>query len=181
MHELEDLSCVVVDFLSDFNVVHAQIVTKTITEKKRILNLLLQKFTDLGLNEKVFTREDFFEICLDEGVEIIWHDGDESWYMEVAGKAYISLSNALEGYDELFTMFHELAHHFCHGGRAPELALFNCVKSSKDEFEANAVAVLAICPEERLLSGELNEEAETDPVLRAILKLRMKLLLDYGI
>ena len=93
------------------------------------------------------TEEDFWLICANEQVEIVWSQRRYAFYftdplLNIKG---IVLPDRLSGPKLLFAMFHELAHHFLHGGDEPCIA-FQGLSDSKCEAEADAVALVALMP-----------------------------------
>lgn len=129
------------------------------------MNLLLHKFKTLGLGVRVFSEADFYSICEKENIRVIEIDEPFSFWLFLNGKSYIILHKRLRGYKLLFTMFHELAHHFLHhGNELHAVEAFNS-NNSKNEYEADLFATIAIYPYPAILSGELTEYEEFDRYL----------------
>lgn len=99
-----------------------------------------------GLDVRPLTEEDFFEICRREDITVLEQDVPTSFYMRCDSVPVIVLKRSERGLRRLFSAFHELGHHFLHGGRSDSLALFRGSRESKSELEADAFAAIALCP-----------------------------------
>lgn len=143
------------------------------------MNLLLEKFYYLGLNSRQFTEEDFFSLCEREDIRVIETSEPFSFWMNLDGESVIVLNKRLRGYKLLFTMMHELAHHFLHYGDSPNSVAAFGACNSRQEIEADAFATLAIYPLDALLSGELLDAEIGDRYLRKIRRERERLHFLY--
>ena len=131
------------------------------------MNLLLRKFRHLGLNSRYFTEDDFFEICEAERIRV--KESEEfSWWMNLDGESCIILDRHLRGYELLYTMMHELAHHFLHHGDELHAIEASGANNSKNESEAHKIAVIAVYPRKALKTGDLLEFEKYDPFLKTI-------------
>lgn len=145
------------------------------------MNLLLTKYKDFGLNSRRFSEEDFFRICEEENILIKEISQPFSWWMCLDGMSCIVLYRKLRGYRLLFTMFHELAHHFEDAGEALNAVEPFGASNSKMEVRADFFAVIAIYPLEALHTGELLEDEKYDPFLKHIRLEREKINFLYGV
>ncbi|MET0752587.1 MAG: ImmA/IrrE family metallo-endopeptidase, partial [Pyrinomonadaceae bacterium] len=73
-------------------------------------------------------------------------DVSTSFYMSVLGEPTIVLNKRLKGLKRIFAMFHELSHHFLHGGKDAANAFYFGLVESKAEVEADALALIALIP-----------------------------------
>ena len=145
------------------------------------MNSILFKFAHLGLNSRAFTEQDFYRLCEAEKIQIIETDEPFSWWMTLDGQSYIVLNRNLRGYKLLFTMLHELSHHYLHGGCS-----LNAIKSfgsnrRREEREADFFATLAVYPLPVLLSGELVVYEAHDPYLCIIRQRREEIYRRFGL
>lgn len=94
------------------------------------------------------TEDDFWRICADEDIEVCWSRRKYAFYFTVPDDdlRIIVLPERFTGVRLLFAMFHELAHHLLHGGDQPSMALMGR-SDPKWEFEADAVALIALMPD----------------------------------
>lgn len=100
-----------------------------------------------GFGRRAMTEIDFYKICDRDDIEIFWSDKRFPFYFTVPDDdlRVIVLPKRLNGVRLLFVMFHELAHHWLHGGDDPCLAFLGG-RDSKCEAEADAIALLALMP-----------------------------------
>jgi Zn-dependent peptidase ImmA (M78 family) len=114
---------------------------------KYILNGL-SKY-DIGL--RPLTEDDFYRICEAENIEVVWSDKKFSFYLaDPEFDIYcITLPKRRKGLRLLYEMFHELGHHFMHVGSEPAAA-FSGLTNTKDELEADAIALVALIPRSKL-------------------------------
>lgn len=113
------------------------------------MKIILENLKPWGFNERQLTETDFYSICEREGIEIIWSQEKYSFYFTALGVHCIVLPKRLKGLKLLFAAFHELGHYFAHSGHEPA-ALFNGLTQTKDECEADAIALIALMPRNRL-------------------------------
>lgn len=140
-----------------------------------------EKLRELGLGSGHITENDFYRICEEYGIKAKTSKFPFSWWMTVDGDPCIVLHDRLKGSEMLFTMFHELGHHFMHGGEDLQNVYAFGSNNSAKEFEADVFAYLAICPIEVLMSGALREAEVHDPYMRGFRKQREKLYFLYGV
>lgn len=113
------------------------------------MKILLEKLAGLGLNRRQLTESDFFAICEAEGIEVVWSEKKFSFYFSALGEHCIVLPKRLRGLRLQFAMWHEFGHYAAHSGSEP-VALFEGLTHSKDEAEADAIALVALMPIEKL-------------------------------
>jgi Zn-dependent peptidase ImmA (M78 family) len=105
--------------------------------KKIIKRLLIY-----GWNEKVFTDEDFYYFCQNEG--LIVFEGSRGFpgeYFIRRDKPIILLHPKLTGFTKTWIAFHELAHHWMHSPSPFSLTL-----ESKIEIQADAISTPMLIP-----------------------------------
>lgn len=149
------------------------------------MHSLLTKFEKLGWNRRAFTEADVYRICRREKVKIIEYpiSGTLGFYMRCAGRCIITVDSRLRGVRRVYVLLHELAHYFLHvPAEATAAHFFRLRPDTKQEFEAEAFAVVAVLPETLLRStlaegGDFEEEGFT----RDIIEFRLKVLEMYGI
>lgn len=122
------------------------------------MNFSLGKLSKYGFNRRVLTEQDFYDICQAEGIEVFEMDVPTSFYFSVNGKHFIVIKSKLKGLRKTFSMFHELAHHFLHGGKDAANAFFFGLLHSKNEIEADAVALIALLPKTALKDYQFLED-----------------------
>ncbi len=83
-----------------------------------------------------------------------------SFYMSAASESFIILSNKLKGLKKTFVMFHEIAHHFSHETRGAASAFVYNLLNNKNEFEADALALIALLPLGELKSFDFLDERQ---------------------
>lgn len=145
------------------------------------MKILLNILKRYGFNIRALTEEDFYAICESEGIHVIETDVVTSFYMPVLGEPTIVLKKGLKGLKRLFVMFHELAHHFAHGGKDANNAFFFDMTISKKEFEADAIATIAILPLSSLENYDFLDEHPRSRFAKQLYKDRQKLWFLHGI
>jgi Zn-dependent peptidase ImmA (M78 family) len=140
----------------------------------------LNKLSDCGFNRKFLTEKDFYDICEKENITVLEIDVSTSFFMTVEGKSFIVLKSRLKGLPRVFTMFHELAHYFLHGANRGTNAFYFGMLQSKAEFEADALATIALVPRFALNSYDFLEE-HPNRYARKLFKNRQKLEFLYGV
>ncbi len=130
----------------------------------------------IGWNEKVFTEEDFSQICEAEKVSVVeWKIKPRGEYLIHEGFPFIVLRPNLKSRWRSWVCWHELAHHFLH---YPGHYLFNQSNARKVDFEANFVASVALIPTKLVLSLTFSEIAEEYNYPNRLIELR-KQIYDY--
>ncbi|MCD9188293.1 MAG: ImmA/IrrE family metallo-endopeptidase [Pyrinomonadaceae bacterium] len=142
--------------------------------------VLTQKLKDYGFNERAMSEADFYTICESENIKVIETDAPTSFYFSVEGNHFIIIKKSLKGLRKTFSMFHELAHYFLHGGDHLSRAYFYGMLKSKNEFEADALAVIALLPRKSLKSFDFLEE-HPNRFARKLYQDRQKLEFLYGV
>lgn len=110
-----------------------------------------------GFNRRELTEKDFYEICEREGIIVLEMDVPTSFYFRAEGLSFIVIKKRQTGLRRLFSMFHELAHHFLHGGQTAESAFFFGLLETKAEIEADALATVALVPHSSLANFDFLE------------------------
>ncbi len=104
----------------------------------------LAKKKIVGWNQKIFTEENFYQICEAEKVSVVeWKIKPRGEYLIHEGFPFIILRPNLNPQWRSWVCWHELAHHFLH---SPGHYLFNRSNARKVDFEANFVASIALIP-----------------------------------
>lgn len=129
-----------------------------------------------GIGSRALTEIDFERICLREGVDVFWSSKRYPFYFTVPEDdvKIIVLPKRLTGFKLLFAQYHELAHHFLHGGDDPCIAFLG-QSDKKCEAEADAIALVSIFPTVRqppLLYSRFERKLWDD---------RLALYFNYGI
>lgn len=140
----------------------------------------LEKLKRFGFNEKFLTDKDFYDICEQENITVLEMDVTNSFYMSVKRKSFIILKKKLKGLQKSFAMFHELSHHFLHGTNEGTSAFYFGLLNTKDEFEADALATIALVPRFALSSYDFLEE-HPNRYARQLFRNRQKLEFLYGV
>jgi Zn-dependent peptidase ImmA (M78 family) len=109
------------------------------------MHQVLRRVRAYGIGKRAQTEEDFHRICEAEGIEVIWSKEKFSFYFTMLGHHFIVLPNRRRGLKLLFAMFHELGHYFAHVGDEPQAAFLSDAHT-KDEAEADAIALIALMP-----------------------------------
>ncbi len=115
------------------------------------MKLLLNALKQHGIGVRAQTEDDFWRICESEQIKVEWTAENCSFYLAIPELSIriICLPKRRKGLRLLFAMFHELGHHFAHTGKEP-IAAFEGNCDSKDEFEADAVAMISIIPRNQI-------------------------------
>jgi Zn-dependent peptidase ImmA (M78 family) len=113
------------------------------------MKLILKKLEVYGIGKRPMTEDDFYNICEIEGIEIIWSDNKFAFYFSILGEHFIVLPKRRKGLKMLFAMYHELGHYAAHAGDEPEAAFFG-MTHTRDEIEADAIALIALMPKAKL-------------------------------
>lgn len=140
----------------------------------------LEKLSQFGFNEKFLTEHDFYEICEQENITVLEMEVSTSFYMSVSGKSFIVLKKKLKGLRKTFTMFHELSHHFLHGGNRATNAFYFGLLNTKAEFEADTLATIALVPNFALRSYEFLDE-HPNRYAKQLFRNRQKIQFLYGV
>jgi Zn-dependent peptidase ImmA (M78 family) len=112
---------------------------------KHLLNSLEKRY---GIGERPMTDDDFYRICETEEIEVLQSPEKFSFYFTMLGEHFIVLPKRRKGLKLLHAMFHELGHYAMHVGNEPGAAFLN--GHSKDEAEADAIALIAMIPKSKL-------------------------------
>lgn len=111
------------------------------------MKMLLTRARLLGVGIRPITLEDFYEYCNRDGIRVIWSDEKFPFYFSIRGVPFITLPKKLTGPKLLFAALHEFAHHKLTPGTT---ALFGG-ELTRDEFEADVWALVAMMPSCELL------------------------------
>lgn len=112
---------------------------------------------------KRHSLEDFYKDCDKAGIKVIRSDEKFSFYFCIGNIPFIVLPKRLTGLPLLFAALHESAHALYHPGST---ALFG--GDSKDEEEADAIALVSMMPDCELLDD--SDDAYTLWMCRMALK-----------
>lgn len=108
---------------------------------------LIQTLERFGIGHRPLTIDDYWHFTAIDDIETVWSVKRYAFYFSIP--AYdikgIVLPEHLQGTELLYVMFHELAHHWLHGGDDPSIAFYGN-GDKKAEAEADAVALLALIP-----------------------------------
>lgn len=143
---------------------------------------LLTQLKPYGINERLFTEDDFHRIREQEGVHLVEVPLPEmEWqgiYTVYRNVPTIAISANLTGVRRLHVLFHEMAHHWLH---APKTRFFSKNTLEKIQYEAEAVAAYALIPEPllRSLIAEPFLDVETYPI--GLLIFRLQLFDKYSV
>lgn len=133
-----------------------------------------------GLDVRPLDENDFLHICEHEQIIVLERSVPTSFYMRCDGVPAIVLKKGERGLRRLFSAYHELGHHFLHGGESDSLALFRGSRDSKSEIEADAFAAIALCPAIALESHRWLDE-HPEAFARRIWIMRMHIRETYRI
>ena len=96
------------------------------------------------IENRAFTKEDFYRICESENITAKEMDSPTSFYLRVKSKLFIVVEEKLEREKKIFAMMHELGHHFLeHRGRKMQNAFYFDSRDKENEAEADGFALLA--------------------------------------
>lgn len=140
----------------------------------------LEKLKKYGFNERQLSADDFYNICEVENITIIEMETSTSFYMTANNKSFIILKKNLRGLRRNFTQFHELAHHFLHGGRGITGAFYFGLLDNTQELEADALALIALIPLPELKSYEFLEDHPNRYAVK-LFRERQRLYFLYGV
>lgn len=116
------------------------------------MHQILRRVQAYGIGTRAQTEEDFHRICETEGIEVIWSREKFSFYFTMLDHHFIVLPKRRRGLKLLFAMFHELGHYFAHAGSDPQVAFLSDAHT-RDEAEADAVALVALMPKHEIMSN----------------------------
>lgn len=133
-----------------------------------------------GFNARPLEEQDFYTICEREGITVLEWKVPTSFYMSCSGEKVIVLKQGERGLRRLFAAYHELGHHFLHGGEYDSISLFRGPRDSKDEIEADAFAAIALCPDVCLKDFEWLGRHSDDFAVR-VWVIRNRIFREYGI
>ena len=110
---------------------------------------LLKNLEPHGIGIRPLTEEDFWSICEKENIEVIWSPEKFSFYFSVLGRKFITLPKRKRGLRLLYAMFHELGHALASPGLEVDAAFLSAAHT-KDEAEADAIALVAMIPKHKI-------------------------------
>lgn len=132
------------------------------------------RLKELGWNERVLTRHDFYTICRDD--DVLVRDADMRWsglYLVCEEVPVIVLNDKLVGPERIFVGWHELGHHLLH---PPGMAFFcNDSTKRKVEFEAQRFAACALLPLPLMSSMHVDEIEHEYGYPRELVQFRARL------
>lgn len=133
-----------------------------------------------GFNQRSMTESDFYSICEIKNINVFEHDCPTSFYFSIENRHFIVIKKSLKGLQKTFSMFHELAHYFLHGGKDFSVAYFYGLSRSKNELEADAFALLALLPKNSLNDFDFLEN-HPNRYARKLFNDRKNLYFTYGV
>ena len=149
------------------------------------MRLITEKLNRLGVgwNERSLTETDFYRLCKRFKVNVVEMPlRTDGFYYRVKGRDYIAIDSRLTGARKLLVQFHELAHFLLHTPESGATANFHGVgRRTRQEREADAVALCSLIPRHRLESHELTEICELEDLSPEMLASRCEILERYGI
>lgn len=149
------------------------------------MKTLLAKFAGLGWNRRALTETDALRICRREKIKIVEYplSGTLGSYFRCAGRDYITVDSRLRGVRRLYVLLHELGHYFLHVPPDTAAAYFFRLKpDTKQEFEAETFAVVALLPEPMLRRLLASSEEEWEAGFTGeMIEFRLKVLDRYGV
>lgn len=133
------------------------------------------------IGRRPLDEKDFYAICEQERITVIWHGGRKAFRFSVLDRPFIALPKRLNGLKLLFAAFHELGHHFLSAGDPVEVAWLGMDEDDREELECNAVALVAIIPRSHL--HRIDEILDLWPprFARELRAERLRLYFLYGV
>jgi Zn-dependent peptidase ImmA (M78 family) len=142
-------------------------------------------FSELGWGERALEEEDVLRILRREKIKLAEYpiSGSLGFYMASAGRHFITVDSRLRGVQRLHVILHELAHYYLHvPAHATAAHFFRLRPDTKQEFEAEAFALVALLPEPKLRRLLATPEEEWEPGFTAeMVEVRLKVLQLYGV
>lgn len=149
------------------------------------MRTLLDKFSPLGWNERVFTEEAFTRICRRERIKVVEYPltASPGFYIVCRGRHFITVDSRLRGVRRLYVQLHELAHYFLHvPPHATAAHYFRLRPGTKQEHEAEVFAAVALLPEPKLRRMLKVPAEEWEPgFTKEIIEFRLRVLETYGV
>lgn len=134
---------------------------------------LIEKNTPPEWNVRVLTEDDFWTYCDERNIDVRPVQLEQPGYsITDPAKPIIFIHDELRGIERLYTLYHELGHHFLH----PSRIQFFCGWDQKIEFEANVIAACALVPRTLLTHHWPSEIAELYGYPNWLVTFRQKLL-----
>jgi len=149
------------------------------------MNFSLEKFTslDIGWNERPLNDADFYRLC--RRFKITVEELPlrvEGFYYCVLGRHFIAVDSRLPDRKKIFVMFHELAHYLLHAPNHNETASYHGVgRATRKELEADAFALVALIPQNWLLTRTADAMIADDGISPEILRQRFQLFETHGV
>jgi hypothetical protein len=115
--------------------------------------LSLATLAKYDFNKRRLTETDFYAICEQRSISVLELDVLTSFYIyhPKLDRKTIVLDCKLRGVAREFAMFHELSHALLSSRLNDPQALFMGMCDTKEEYEADAFASIALIPRARLL------------------------------
>lgn len=148
------------------------------------MRFISDKITNLGFgwNERPLTEADFYRLCKLLKVNVVEIPlRTNGFYYRVMGRDYIAIDSRLSGVRKLMVQFHELAHFLLHMPESGATANFHGVgRKTRQEREADAVALCAVIPKTMIEDRDLVELADNYAVSPEMLAERYEILDRFG-
>lgn len=149
------------------------------------MRFLIDKLNSLkiGWNERELTERDFHRICKRLKINVIEMPlRTGGFYYRVMGRDYIAIDSRLTGPRKLLVQFHELAHFLLHTPESGATANFHNVgRKTRQEREADLVALCAVIPKSWLEARSLDEIVDEHTISADVLRERLDILEKHGI
>lgn len=148
------------------------------------MKFIYERITKLGFgwNERSLTEADFYRVCKRFRVNVVEMPlRTNGFYYRVLGRDYIAINSRLTGTKKLFVQFHELGHFLLHMPESGATANFHGLgRKTRQEFEADAVALCSLIPGGMLGTDQLVNVAEDEAITAEMLAERLSILKRYG-
>jgi Zn-dependent peptidase ImmA (M78 family) len=136
-------------------------------------------------NRRPLTDEDFFAVCEREDITVVFDRMPllQGFVAKAGERNYIFLDLSLRGAQLAFVAFHELAHFALHEPRPKktEVTFYSLCRPSKEDDEADAVALVALFPTSVLPLLEREPADADEEFLNSLISRRMMIYRQFGI
>lgn len=142
------------------------------------MKTILEKMRAFGVGARPLGERDFYNICEEQGIQIVWSNEEFSFCFADGDIKVIVLPKRIRGLKMLLAGFHELAHLLGgHAGETPSV-MWKGFFDNKNEAEADAMALIALIPLSHL--GRI-DFLDGSRVAKKIYNERLRLYFLYGI
>jgi Zn-dependent peptidase ImmA (M78 family) len=142
--------------------------------------ILPERLVSLSWNNRVLTRDDFYDICEADNISVVDFSGCDAkgCYTLIDGRPFIFLNGQLHSAVRRIVGWHELGHHLLH---APGMSFYCSRSKKKAEYEAERFAACALLPLPLLSAHTLPELEEEYGYPRDFIRFRSQVFRDNGI